>query len=124
MVLKRLLMGLLMATARRRCRQYRESNFGQNLHIFRESVSDFLMTSEITESRAFIKSFVKEIKVKPGKATVYYTHRVPAVSAVVTAGSCVAVSLVILLYVLLSLKLYDVHIRLRNMQQRHGLDHR
>ena len=82
------------------------------------------MTSEITESRAFIKSFVKEIKVKPGKATVYYTHRVPAVSAVVTAGSCVAVSLVILLYVLLSLKLYDVHIRLRNMQQRHGLDHR
>ena len=35
-----------------------------------------------------------------------------------------AVSLVILLYVLLSLKLYDVHIRLRNMQQRHGLDHR
>ena len=91
---------------------------------FAEDMSDFLMTSEITESRAFIKSFVKEIKVKPGKATVYYTHRVPAVSAVVTAGSCVAVSLVILLYVLLSLKLYDVHIRLRNMQQRHGLDHR
>ncbi len=40
---------------------------------FAEDMSDFLMTSEITESRAFIKSFVKEIKVKPGKATVYYT---------------------------------------------------
>ena len=32
-------------------------------------MSEFLMTSGITESRAFIKSFVKEIKVKPGKAT-------------------------------------------------------
>ena len=40
---------------------------------FAEDMSDFLMTSEITESRAFIKSFVKEITVKPGKATVYYT---------------------------------------------------
>ena len=40
-------------------------------------MSDFLMTSEITESRAFIKSFVKEIKVKPGKATVYYTLPTP-----------------------------------------------
>ena len=40
---------------------------------FAEDMSDFLMTSEITESRAFIKSFVKEITVKPGKAVVYYT---------------------------------------------------
>ena len=31
----------------------------------------------ITESRAFIKSFVKEIKVKPGKATVFYTLPTP-----------------------------------------------
>ena len=44
---------------------------------FAEDMSDFLMTSEITESRAFIKSFVKEIKVKPGKATVYYTLPTP-----------------------------------------------
>ena len=40
---------------------------------FAEDMGDFLMTSEITESRAFIKSFVKGITVKPGKATVYYT---------------------------------------------------
>ena len=40
---------------------------------YAQDMSDFLMTSEITESRAFIKSFVKEIKVKPGKAVVYYT---------------------------------------------------
>ena len=44
---------------------------------FAEDMSEFLMTSEITESRAFIKSFVKEIKVKPGKATVYYTIPMP-----------------------------------------------
>ena len=44
---------------------------------FAEDMSGFLMTSEITESRAFIKSFVKEIKVKPGKATVYYTLPTP-----------------------------------------------
>ena len=44
---------------------------------YAQDMSDFLMTSEITESRAFIKSFVKEIKVKPGKATVYYTIPTP-----------------------------------------------
>ena len=44
---------------------------------FAEDMSEFLMTSEITESRAFIKSFVKKIKVKPGKATVYYTIPTP-----------------------------------------------
>ena len=44
---------------------------------FAEDMSEFLMTSGITESRAFIKSFVKEIKVKPGKATVYYTIPMP-----------------------------------------------
>ena len=44
---------------------------------FAEDMSDFLMTSEITESRAFIKSFVKEIVVKPGKATVFYTLPTP-----------------------------------------------
>ena len=40
---------------------------------FAEDMRDFLMTSEITESRAF----VKEIKVKPGKATVFYTLPTP-----------------------------------------------
>ena len=49
----------------------------ETIAAFAEDMSDFLMTSEITESRAFIKSFVKEIKVKPGKATVYYTLPTP-----------------------------------------------
>ena len=44
---------------------------------YAQDMSDFLMTSEITESRAFIKSFVKEIAVKPGKATVFYTLPTP-----------------------------------------------
>ena len=52
-------------------RQFLDS--ADTIAAFAEDMSDFLMTSEITESRAFIKSFVKEIKVKPGKATVYYT---------------------------------------------------
>ena len=50
---------------------------------FAEDMSEFLMTSEITESRAF----VKEIKVKPGKATVYYTLPEPAVPEGYTAES-------------------------------------
>ena len=45
----------------------------ETITTYAQDLSVFLMTSEITESRAFIKSFVKEIKVKPGKATVYYT---------------------------------------------------
>ena len=49
---------------------------------FAQDMSDFLMTSEITESRAFIKSFVKEIKVKPGKATVYYPVPMPDDSSI------------------------------------------
>ena len=36
-------------------------------------MSDFLMESELTETRAFIKSFVKEIGVVPGKAVIRYT---------------------------------------------------
>ncbi len=40
-------------------------------------MSDFLMESELTETRAFIKSFVKEIGVVPGKATIRYTIPMP-----------------------------------------------
>ena len=40
-------------------------------------MSDFLMESELTETRAFIKSFVKEIGVVPGKAVIRYTIPMP-----------------------------------------------
>lgn len=44
---------------------------------FAEEMSEFLRTSELTESRAFIRSFVKEIAVKPGTATIRYTIPTP-----------------------------------------------
>ena len=37
---------------------------------FAAEMSDFLKTSELTETRAFVHSFVKEIEVKPGKAAI------------------------------------------------------
>ena len=40
-------------------------------------MSDFLVTSELTESKAFIRSFVKEIKVRPGNATIRYILPTP-----------------------------------------------
>ena len=36
-------------------------------------MSEYLKTSELTESRAFIHSFIKEIEVRPGKVTIHYT---------------------------------------------------
>ena len=40
-------------------------------------MSDFLMESEVTETKAFIKSFVKEVAVRPGNATIHYTIPTP-----------------------------------------------
>ena len=40
---------------------------------FAAQMSEFLRTSGLTESKAFIRSFVKEIAAKPGTATIRYT---------------------------------------------------
>ena len=40
-------------------------------------IGEFLKTSELTESRAFIESFVKEIVVSPGNAVVRYSIPMP-----------------------------------------------
>ena len=45
--------------------------------VFVAEMSEFLRTSEVTESKAFIRSFVKEIAVKPGTATIRYTIPTP-----------------------------------------------
>ena len=37
----------------------------------------FLTTSELTETKAFVHSFVKEVKVKPGKAAIIYSMPTP-----------------------------------------------
>ena len=54
---------------------------------FAEEMSDFLSTSELTETRAFIRSFVKEIVVNPGKATIRYTIPMPPDSPIGAADS-------------------------------------
>ena len=40
-------------------------------------MKDFLQESELTERRAFIKSFVKEIIIIPGDALIRYTMTLP-----------------------------------------------
>ena len=40
-------------------------------------MSEFLNESELTESRAFVHSFVKEVQVKPGRATIIYSMPTP-----------------------------------------------
>ena len=44
---------------------------------FAEEMSEFFKTSELTETRAFVKSFVKEVLVKPGRAAVIYSLPMP-----------------------------------------------
>ncbi len=44
---------------------------------FAEEMSEFLKTSELTETRAFVQSFVKEVLVRPGKAAIIYTIPTP-----------------------------------------------
>ena len=53
-------------------------------------MSEYLKTSELTESRSFIQSFVKEIVVEPGKAAVRYTipisQSTPKIAVLVGGG--------------------------------------
>ena len=44
---------------------------------FAAEMSEFLKTSELTETRAFVRSFVKEIEVRPGKAAIVYSIPTP-----------------------------------------------
>ena len=44
---------------------------------FAQDMSEFLKTSELTETKAFVRSFVKEVQVKSGKATIIYTIPTP-----------------------------------------------
>ena len=49
----------------------------ETITAYAEDMSEFLKTSELTESRAFIESFVKEIVVSPGGAVVRYSIPMP-----------------------------------------------
>ena len=44
---------------------------------YAQEMSEFLLESELTESKAFIRSFVKEIVVSPGRAILRYTMPLP-----------------------------------------------
>ena len=44
---------------------------------FAADMSEFLKTSELTETKAFVRSFVKEIEVKPGRAAIVYSIPTP-----------------------------------------------
>ena len=44
---------------------------------FAEEMSNFLQASELTETKAFVRSFVKDIKVKPGRAAIIYSIPTP-----------------------------------------------
>ena len=44
---------------------------------YAREMNEFLRTSQVTESRAFIRSFVKEIVIRPGTATIRYTIPTP-----------------------------------------------
>ena len=54
----------------------------ETITAFAQEMSEFLRTSDLTESKAFINSFVKEIVIKPGTATVRYTIPTPPDSAI------------------------------------------
>ena len=49
----------------------------QTITAYAEDMSEFLNESELTERRAFIESFVKEIVVRPGNAVVRYSIPMP-----------------------------------------------
>ena len=45
--------------------------------LFPAEMSEFLKSSELTETKAFVRSFVKEIVVKPGRAAIVYSIPTP-----------------------------------------------
>ena len=50
----------------------------QTITALTQDLRAYLHTSDHTESKAFIRSFVKEIAVAPGEATIRYAIPVPA----------------------------------------------
>ena len=56
-------------------RQFLDS--ADTIAAFAAEMSEFLKTSELTETKAFVNSFIKEIEVKPGKAAIVYSIPTP-----------------------------------------------
>ena len=56
-------------------RQFLDS--AETIAAFAADMSEFLKSSELTETKAFVRSFVKEIVVKPGRAAIVYSIPTP-----------------------------------------------
>ena len=56
-------------------RQFLDS--ADTIATFATEMSEFLKTSELTETKAFVGSFVKEVVVKPGRAAIVYSIPTP-----------------------------------------------
>ena len=56
-------------------RQFLDS--ADTIAAFAAEMSDFLKTSELTETKVFVGSFVKEVVVKPGRAAIVYSIPTP-----------------------------------------------
>ncbi len=56
---------------------------------FAEEMSEFLKTSELTETKAFVHSFVREVAVRPGRAAITYSIPTPDDSPIEGADSAV-----------------------------------
>ena len=66
-------------------REYLDS--ADTIAAFAEAMSEFLKTSELTETKAFVHSFVKEVQVKPGRAAIVYSLPTPEDSPIGEADS-------------------------------------
>ena len=56
-------------------RQFLDS--ADTIATFAADMSEFLKTSELTQTKAFVHSFVKEIEVRPGRAAIVYSIPTP-----------------------------------------------
>ena len=54
----------------------------ERIAAYAKEMSSFLMESEFTETKAFVRSFVKQIAVSPGRATIHYTIPTPEDNAI------------------------------------------
>ncbi len=59
----------------------------ETISAFAADMSEFLRTSQLTETRSFIRSFVKEIQIRPGRASIIYTIPMPEDSPIGAADS-------------------------------------
>ena len=56
---------------------YQALDSADTIAAFAAEMSEFLKTSELTETKAFVGSFVKEVVVKPARAAIVYSIPTP-----------------------------------------------